>query len=165
MKARETKFEQLYLQTKNILYSYVKKFISQPNDIQDILQQCYLKLWTRIDEIADDENILPLLFTYARNLVIDAARKSATEKKNLAGYGYNTEHTTDFRQQLDSRESIREINKAISEMPVKRRKIFLMRKEQGLSASEIAARLNISERVVHKHLSAAMRYLRIDFRR
>lgn len=160
MKARETTFERIYLQTRDSLYSYVKKFISDTDEIKDILQQCYIKLWLKMDELTDEENLLPLLFTYSKNLMIDSLRKTAGEKKRHAAWYAAKDSLVNMEQQILNKETIQEINEAIAKMPPKRRIIFLMRKEQGLSPSEIASHLNISQRAVHKHLSEAVRYLK-----
>ncbi|RFM29556.1 RNA polymerase sigma factor [Deminuibacter soli] len=162
MKAREKTFERIYQQTSTSLYAYVKKFISDTSEIQDILQQCYIKLWLRMDDVVDGENLLPLLITYSKNLMIDSLRKTAGEKKKHQAYHAAKDEMVDMEKQLLNRETIQEISEAIAKMPHKRREIFLLRKEQGLSAAEIAAQLNISKRAVHKHLTEAVRYLKTN---
>ena len=49
---------------------------------------------------------------------------------------------------------------AIDRLPAKRREILLLSKRDGLSYSEIAARMGISENTVHNQLSKALQTLR-----
>lgn len=60
----------------------------------------------------------------------------------------------EYRQLLDM------VYAEISRMPEKRRRIFMMSREDGLSNQEIADRLGISRRTVEAHISAALRDLR-----
>ena len=50
---------------------------------------------------------------------------------------------------------------ALLQIPEKKRLIFLLRKEKGLSTREIAEQLNITPRAVRKHLDEAVILLRM----
>ncbi|BAV05654.1 RNA polymerase sigma-70 factor, ECF subfamily [Filimonas lacunae] len=160
MTSREKLFDRIYTSTRERLFAYVKKFVPDESGIKDIMQQCYIKLWINIDTIDTDEQMLPLLFSYAKNLMIDNIRKTATEKKHFLNLKLTQETVTSTEPQIWTAESVQQINKAIVQMPSRRRKIFLMRKEEGLTVTEIATKLNITPRAVRKHLSEAVDYLR-----
>lgn len=52
------------------------------------------------------------------------------------------------------------IMEEINAMPEQRRRIFVMSRLEGMSNSEIAAKLGISKRTVETHISLALAYLR-----
>jgi RNA polymerase sigma-70 factor (ECF subfamily) len=51
--------------------------------------------------------------------------------------------------------------KALEQMPEKQRSVFLMNREDGMKYAEIAECLQISVKSVEKHISAALRLLRM----
>lgn len=161
MNQREDLFESIFLSTKENLYAYVKKFAGGDHDIEDILQQCYIRLWLRIDDLRDPGNALPLLYTYAKNLLIDAWRKQAVEKKHLLEYGYMMENGRQVYPAPSDMSAVQDqMKKAFLKMPERRRTIFLLRKEYGLSSFEIAEKLNISQQAVRRHLDEAVGLLK-----
>ena len=66
--------------TKDRLYHFVWKLAQNETDTKDIIQTCYARLWQNIATVDDTREVLPLLFTYARNLVIDYLRKKARQR-------------------------------------------------------------------------------------
>ncbi|GGH62258.1 RNA polymerase sigma-70 factor (ECF subfamily) [Filimonas zeae] len=160
MATGEKLFDFIYTGTRDRLFAYVKKFIPEDSNIKDIMQQCYIKLWINLDHINTEEEVLPLLFSYAKNLMIDNIRKTATEKKHFLHLKQTQETVSHAEPSIVTAQHLEQINQVIVQMPVRRRKIFLMRKEEGLSVSEIADQLHITPRAVRKHLSEAINYLK-----
>lgn len=161
MNNREDRFESIFVSTKENLYAYVKKFAGSSQDVEDIMQQCYIRLWLKIDDLNDTQNVLPLLYTYAKNLLIDAWRKQSAEQKNLQEYGYLVANTRSVSPASSDLRAVQEqMKKALLQMPERRRTIFLLRKEYGLSSFEIAERLKISPQAVRRHLDEAVGLLK-----
>lgn len=113
-----------------------------------------------MERVDTEEEMLPLLFSYAKNLVIDNLRKSATEKKHFLHLQLAQDTVTQTEPAIYTAEHLQQINQVIVRMPIRRRKVFLMRKEEGLTISEIAVKLKITPRAVRKHLSEAVDYLK-----
>lgn len=161
MNNREHQFESIFMTTKESLYAYVKKFAGNSQDVEDIMQQCYIRLWLKMDDLEDAHHVLPLLYTFAKNLLIDNWRKQSVEQKNLQEYGYLYSNTKSVSPDTSDLRTVQEqMKQTLLKMPERRRMIFLLRKEYGLSSSEIAERLNISPQAVRRHLDEAVGLLR-----
>lgn len=161
MQSPQESFEAIFVSTKEFLHGYIRKFVDSDADAKDILQQCYIRLWMNMDNITDLNNVLPLLYTYSKNLIVDATRKRAREEKNMLGYSYFIGEAVDSMAPIEDKSSEQKLKKALLQIPERKRMIFLLRKEQGLSTREIAERLNIKPRAVRKHLEEAIMLLRV----
>ncbi|WP_346320355.1 sigma-70 family RNA polymerase sigma factor [Chitinophaga sp. YIM B06452] len=161
MQRPESDFEAIFRETKEFLYGYIRKFVESDADAKDILQQCYIRLWMKMEDVKDTGNILPLLYTYSRNMIIDATRKRAAEKKKMREYTYLSGDAVDSLPAPEDGTAWEKLKHALLLIPEKKRMIFLLRREKGLSTSEIAAQLNITPRAVRKHLEEAVLLLRM----
>lgn len=63
-------------------------------------------------------------------------------------------------QEFDSRKRLDTIFKAVSEMPEKRREVFILSRLHGMNHKEIAEKLNVSAKTVENHINFALRELR-----
>lgn len=161
MHHRQGQFETIFQSTKEFLYGYIRKFVDSDADAKDILQQCYIRLWVNMENIDDSDNTLPLLYTYSKHLIVDAARKRASEKRNMLGYTYFMGEAVDSLTLPGDAGALRKLKQALLQIPERKRIIFLLRKEQGFSTQEIADRLQITPRAVRKHLEEAIALLKI----
>jgi RNA polymerase sigma-70 factor (ECF subfamily) len=156
-------FERIFNSTKESLYSYIKKFVDKEGDIEDIMQECYIRLWVNIEDVQEPDNTLYLLFTYSKNLIIDQVRKRAVEKKNLLEYGYFLKDTVDSFKPSEYYSILKKMKEVLLVMPKQKRMVFLLKKEHGLTTQEIAERLNITPRSVRRHMEEAISFLRNHF--
>jgi RNA polymerase sigma-70 factor (ECF subfamily) len=61
------------------LRGYLLRRVSDPMDAEDILQDVFVKLHTRIDTLQDENRLAPWLYGIARNAVIDFYRTHRAE--------------------------------------------------------------------------------------
>ncbi|NML22408.1 sigma-70 family RNA polymerase sigma factor [Pseudoflavitalea sp. G-6-1-2] len=154
-------FEQLFLLTKDRLYHFTWKLTRDPSIAKDIIQDCYLKLWQRIHTIDTTEDVLPLLFTYARNGVIDNLRKLATSEQYSRQQQLNESETAVvIPRWMETEEEVLNLKLSIGQLPTRRKEIFTLVKEEGLSYKEVAAQLRISVATVEKQMGLSMKFLR-----
>lgn len=148
-----------------MLYPKVKYFVlsmcHDEDEAENLTQDIFLKLWTKRERLRDIDNLDAYVFTVAHHEALNFIRHSLvltttpidTTAKSQADSD-DTERDMEYRQLLDM------VYAEISRMPEKRRRIFMMSREDGLSNQEIADRLGISRRTVEAHISAALRDLR-----
>lgn len=135
------------------LKSYLRGSFPSIQDVDDVVQESYVRVWKR-------QLLRPLtcarsfLYTVARNLAIDMLRREAispVEKvpdlaslKVAAGQP-NPDEAACTNDELDL------LLEAIEALPPRCREVVVLRKLHGLSPSEIACRLGVSEGTVHLH--------------
>jgi RNA polymerase sigma-70 factor (ECF subfamily) len=143
------------------LLRYLARICPNPADIQDIRHDAYVRILEAADRFRPTAP-KSLLFKTARRLVIDRARRNRIvpidlredlDELNVLVDEVTPERRASIRQQLVS------ASNAFNRLPDKCREVVWLRRVDGLSQKETAARLGISEGTVEKHLMRGARLL------
>lgn len=131
------------------LRAYLRRTL-QSADVDDLVQESYVRV-LRERERGEVRSAKAFLFTVARNAVRDLLRhrgvahaEPITETAVLPVL----EESPGVVDLVSRRQELALLREAIRELPERCREVFLLRKIQGLSQREIAARLGISENTV-----------------
>ncbi len=143
------------------LYSFAKGFLKVEDDINDILQEVFIKIWENRKNIKNVETFNAYIFTITKNAVISYFR----EKTKLSSFESRMKEMATsegfFLNPSIEYEDIKEkVEKLIDKLPEKRKQIFRLSRENGLSHREIASELGISVKTVEDHMMHAIRFLR-----
>ncbi|MDA9095865.1 RNA polymerase sigma factor [Porticoccaceae bacterium] len=148
----------VFLENNLFLKKFLKRFLYQDQDIEDIVQETYIKA-CKAEKTKDIEHPKAYLFSIAKNLALnELGRKSRKmtdfieecEAANMA------EPTESLEEHLQAEESAALYCQAVAQLPERCRRVYLLRKVHGLSHKDIADRLDISLSAVAKHLSKGM---------
>lgn len=142
--------------------SYLTRWLESRDAAEDIAQQTFIRLWENRASWSVEGSLRGLLFRIARNLAISQQRSH--EARERAGLQFVSEkisrlQPTPLDDVVDA-ELGRALDRAIGALPERRREVFVLRCIHGLSYSEIAATMNISEQTVANQLSRALSTLR-----
>lgn len=149
------------------LKSYLRGTFPSLRDVDDLVQESYLRVWRR--HLARPiTSARSFLFKIAQHLAVDTLRRDRRSPVNpcadLSALKV-IEGTPGAAARACTHEEIDLLLDAIESLPPRCREVFILRKLHGLSQKEIAARLGISERTVEVQGSAGLdrceRYLRI----
>lgn len=143
------------------LLRYLARVWPNAADIQDIRHDAYVRI---LEGAARLRPIAPksLLFTTARNLMIDRARRNRIVPIDLLGDldslnvlvdEVTPERRTSIRQQLVA------VTTAFNKLPEKCREVLWLRRVETLSQREVAEKLGVSEGTVEKHMMRASHLL------
>jgi RNA polymerase sigma-70 factor (ECF subfamily) len=149
-----------YLENELALKRYLRRFIKSREAADDLAQEAFLRAFAAESRRAIDEP-KPFLFKVAKNLALnELARQSSVAFQPLGDFE-GQEVLEDSSQAsgedvVHNRERIRLLARAIAALPPQCAKVFILRKMQGLSQKEIAARLNISVRTVENHVALGL---------
>ncbi|WP_411820015.1 RNA polymerase sigma factor [Hyphococcus formosus] len=154
-KSQMSKVLESYLRHEKAIKKYLYRYFSRPQDVDDVAQEAFIKVFAT-EARTKVRYPKRLLFRAAKHAALTelAKRKSKDfdyledfggDDNTLDEVGNNAEEIWDGRRKLNA------LTIAISELPPVCRKVFILRKIEGLPIKEIAARLEISVSSVEKH--------------
>jgi RNA polymerase sigma-70 factor (ECF subfamily) len=131
------------------------------DEIPDLRQEVYARVYqAALTEIPAKAK--PFVLATARNLLINQMRRdrviSIEAVANLDSVETSAPEVPQDRT-LIAREELRHLQGALNKLPKRCREAVVLRKIEGLSRREIAARMGISEDTVRLHLINGMRAL------
>ncbi len=153
-------FEEIFRETKDRLYHFVLNLTRINSGTQDILQESYSRLWEKLETFDVSKDVLPLLLTYARNCFIDHLRKRERDQQFLDRLSGEVVEVAAAELSLDLKDKEELLRVSLEQLPAKRRQIFALVKEQGLSHKEVAEQLGIATGTVEKQVGLSLQFLR-----
>lgn len=159
-------FEQLVTKYERRVYAAALRSSASPEDAADITQEVFLRAWRAIESFRGDSGFATWLFRITANMCVDYARKRQTQPQcqPLAVEDEPGQPIPDTsptpEEHLDNVELGRELASALDEVSEDHRRIVFLRDISGLSYTEIADVLKISEGTVKSRLSRARLALR-----
>ena len=130
------------------------------DEAQDIVQDAFIMLWNRKNELNIHGKLLPYLLRVVRHACIDKLRHSKTVQKGFNEYTYFKETSTE-NVLIENQELGTALSSAIGSITAAatRRAFELMYLEQK-SLKKIAEEMNINVQVVKNQISRALKILR-----
>jgi RNA polymerase sigma-70 factor (ECF subfamily) len=156
-------FETVFKLTHPRLLGYCSLFVSDHMAAEDLVQECYVKLWEKRKTIKPRQSVESLLFVMLRNRCLNYMRD---RKVSYVEEDIDTVKETDIQHLFEidfldmekkalEEELIEAIKLEIEKLPEKRKLVFIKSKVDGLKNNEIANYLGISVKAVEKHLHQA----------
>lgn len=154
-------FTQLYTTHLNNLYRYIFLFTKSKEETEEILQEIFIKIWENREKLPEVDSLKNYLFRSAKNKLIDNIRHLQIRQRVLSEIKRTKDISeTSTSDQCAYREYYHVVQQAIEKLPPKRKLIFRLNIENGLSQDEIAIQLNISKSVVQKQTYKASHFVR-----
>jgi RNA polymerase sigma-70 factor (ECF subfamily) len=166
-------FERLVHIHDRAVLRLVFRITGSKNDIQDICQEAFLKVYKKLDSFRFECSFSTWIYRIVTNVCFDHLRKSRSRKENSAverkaeGEEYNLlDQIPDHRlahqpeHQLLRREEGVHVLRALRRLTVRERTVFELRYFRELKLRTVGERLNISEASVKTTLSRATQKLR-----
>lgn len=157
-----TSFESLFRSEYTALVTAAYRILNDKARAEDVVQDVFLKLWHRREEINVNENLPAYLHRAVVNHAINIYKQQ---------YRKLIEHTEDIATKSDAGstpadaglttgELNHKIERALATMSDSSRGVFMLSRFEEMSYKEIAEKLQISVKTVEKHMSSALRHLR-----
>ncbi|SFC68804.1 RNA polymerase sigma-70 factor, ECF subfamily [Parapedobacter composti] len=143
------------------LHGFGFSLLNDSETAKELAMDVMFRLWQKRKDIhlQEDQTLVPYLFRSIKNAVLNHLRKARILTQPLDTL---LDEATDLALSADSRFNHHELaalyEDALRKMPEQRRKIFLLNREENLSYSEIAERLNLSIHTVRNQISSSLQY-------
>ena len=143
------------------LFNYALKLANDESLAKDIVQDTFVKLWTKRKQINTDLSIANYLFKICKNEFLTYIRKENRDRTFLDELKIETAHAL-FVEPDDKEEvsRIEEVKEAIEKLTPKCKQAFKLSKYDGLTYKAIAEKMGISVKTVEIHISRAYTELR-----
>ncbi|MFR3788200.1 MAG: RNA polymerase sigma factor [Agathobaculum desmolans] len=160
-------FEELVRKYEKRVYAVALRSSGSPEDAADITQEVFLRAWRSIETFRGDSGFSTWLFRITMNMCVDHARHKQSQpqcqplvigEEDAERPIPDTAPTPE--EHLDNSELGRELAAALDAVSEEHRRIVLLRDVSGMSYTEIAEVLEISEGTVKSRLARARVALR-----
>ncbi|SKB49881.1 RNA polymerase sigma factor [Daejeonella lutea] len=148
-------YDALYWQYHQAIYRNILKYVKDPQDSKDILQDVFVVLWEHRHELDPGKSISGWLHVVSFNRSMDHIRKVLRARTLEGQLAAEMEKPESLQSESDDlRDEI--LEEAIKKLSLQQQKVFILCKIEGKSYAEAAAELNISKHTVKEYLSLAM---------
>jgi RNA polymerase sigma-70 factor (ECF subfamily) len=142
------------------LLSYAGKFLDDPQDMEDVVQDAFVRLWTHRDSLRAGGSVKCLLFATVKTRCVDSLRRR-TRRRALAGRIPTPSPLPTPLEDLQASELKGKADEAIRQLSERRRTVFRLIRFQGLSYREVAETMSVSTQTVANTMSSALADLRM----
>jgi RNA polymerase sigma-70 factor (family 1) len=155
-------FTSLYRRHWEPLFITTVKVIGSKEDAADIVQEVFISLWNRRQELVLNSTLAAYLHASVKYKAINYIEKNITRRNYLKTLGdleaASSPPSAEALLQIKDMQEL--IQTVLSNMPPKMREVYRLSRQEHLSHKEIAVRLGISEETVKKHIQHALQLLK-----
>lgn len=126
------------------LYRYALGMMREPDTAADVVQDSFIKAYTRLGRCRDPEAFGSWLFRILRNGVLDRLKSARSRSVGLEDVSLTAPERESPEHRLATSEMGRELTAALGELPEAQREAFLLKHVEGLSYEEMAESTNAS---------------------
>lgn len=155
----------MYRATVISLSNQAFRILKDREQVKDIIQDIFISLYLRRDELPGDVNISGYLNNAVKYKVSNQLRNKLL-KENHHQVLIRQAHQQEVVQpvQLEQHELKNRIARSINTLPQKCREVFMLNYYGNMSYKTIAQEMGISVKTVEKHMSKALQVLRRELK-
>jgi RNA polymerase sigma-70 factor (ECF subfamily) len=165
-------FAELVARHEKRLWHFLQRFVHEQATAEDLLQEVFLRMIKSAPEWQPTAKVSTWLYTIARNLCTDHARRAVFRAAaSLDGGGQEDSGARPLMDRIPAegagaesavigREIAARIDTAVAALPLEQREVFLMREVMDMPFAEIAAAVGASEPTVKSRMRYALERLR-----
>ena len=154
-------FEKLFIKYHKRVYAFALKLLTSPLDAEEVVQNVFMSVWNQRKQIKITNTFTSYLFGITRHVIYDSIQQ---KNRYEAFIEYYLQHNQDYAFITDDEVHFRELkeklNILIEKLPERRKEIFLLNRDSGLTYKEISTKLNITENTVDTQIRNALNFLR-----
>jgi RNA polymerase sigma-70 factor (family 1) len=159
----ERAFDALFRHYSALVYRFAFSYLKSRPAAEEIVQECFIKIWEKRAQLRDDVPLKGYLFTTAHHAVLNELRRDQHHLR-LHGQVAAAAGPASVANEAEYQEMEALYHAALERLPPRQREAFELSRQQGLSYPEIAERQGVSVKTVEAHIMQALKTLRTYFR-
>lgn len=151
-----SRFKQILLPLNPTLYRIAYRMIKDCDIAKDMVQEAYITMWNRRNELDVVENIESYTKSVVKNKCIDFLRSTHFHDELFV----DVIEDSDIENDIEEEERLNIVMSKLDRLPVRQKQILLMRGVQDLTLEEIEELTGLSNMNIRTLLSRARKRLR-----
>ena len=152
-------YKELFVLLHGRLKQFAYSILKSQEEADELVSDIFIRIWQKRDQLSIIETPLFYFYTTAKNLSINRLKKQKRQVI-LSAEDWLVQMNTiyfDPEQLMITEEMVRQIRKAVNDLPPRCRLIFKLIKEDGLKYKETAELLHLSVKTVEAQMAIALR--------
>lgn len=149
----------IYKKYWNQLFSSAYKMLQDQHACEDIVQDLFINLWNKREQIEIKASLKSYLFASVRYEVYRQVRQGSVRADIFENIQDRLQTPSEYGG-IEHRELLSYVNSIVNNLSEKCKVVYKLSREEQLSHKEIASKLDISPKTVENHLNKALRQLR-----
>ncbi|WP_455672776.1 RNA polymerase sigma factor [Phocaeicola sp.] len=156
-------FKQQFLPCHQKLYRVAWRLMGNAQDAEDMVQEAYLKLWKKRNELPEVANIEAYCVTLIKNLCYDALRTARPDEDSHTPEELNLCDDTSISREIECRDEANQVRKLIGQLPEQQKRVIVLRDVNDCSFEEIEQATGLNAINIRVLLSRARKKIREQF--
>lgn len=145
----------LHARLKQFAYSILKS----GEEAEELVSDVFIRIWQKRDQLGQINTPLLYVYTMVKNMALNQLSKQKRQV-NLSPDEWLVQVNSlyvDPEKIMLTEEMLRQVKKAVNELPPRCRLIFKLVKEDGLKYKEVAELLQLSQKTIEAQMAIALR--------
>ena len=156
-------FEKIYREHSRKLFRICLVFVKNEEIAAEMVQDIFCSIWERRDTLKIEGNLENFLYRSAKFKYYNHYRNIKTKARNLEEYWrYQEKNENTTEDKVVFGQVSEQVDQLVERMPDKRKEVYKLSRQKGLTNKEIAQHLLISEKTVKNHLTKSLAYIRVN---
>lgn len=153
-------FQSIYLPLQNKLYRFALRFVQDPMAAEDIVQEVFLRIWKKREELAGLEKPEAYCMTMTRNLALNYLKGKDQQHADIGEINPPSGDLIAADRQMESSDTVKRVQAAIKTLSQRQQMVLHLREVEELTYDEIADVMRLSLAMVKSELFRARQHLK-----
>lgn len=157
-------FEEVFRRYYSPLCWYAAGITGDTESAEEIVEELFYTLWKNREQLQILQSVKSYLYRAVRNEAIQYCEHQEVKERYWTSVqtGKESEPSIDPHGQMEYKELQTLVQRALSKLPDRRKRIFTMHRMQGMKYAEIALALSLSVKTVEAEMTKVLRTLRVE---
>ena len=154
-------FKEVFIPYHAKLFRIAYRFVADASIAEDMLQETYIKLWNKRDELEKVENTEGFAIVILRNTCLDHIKRA--KKDMYSDYDTEIPETSSLSHQVEVKDEIEKVQRLINKLPEQQREVMMLKHWDNKTDEEIEDITGLKAGNIRVLISRARKTIREQF--
>jgi RNA polymerase sigma-70 factor (ECF subfamily) len=159
-----SEFKERVLPVSQRIFRYAKRLLGNSHDAEDVVQDIWMKLWSRRDSMQEVRSIEAFALRMTRNLCLDRIKLKKPryyDDREEAAYRFeDADERPDPVRMLELKDTMEKVNHIIGSLPEQQQTLVQLRDIEGMEYEEISVITGLEINTIRVNISRARKKIR-----